>query len=70
MEESQEILDDLAAAWPDNDAIALFRALTMHDRHLDAAALGDVLRRLVLRSTDPEVDRYRRSLTAFTDGVR
>ncbi|REF31101.1 tetratricopeptide repeat protein [Calidifontibacter indicus] len=70
LEESQEILDDLAAAWPDNDAIALFRALTMHDRHLDAAALGDVLRRLVLRSTDPEVDRYRRSLTAFTDEVR
>lgn len=69
LEESQEILDELAAAWPDNEAIAAFRAITMHDRGLDAAALHDVLLMLLQHSTDVDVDRYRRSLTRFTGDI-
>ena len=69
LEESQEILDELAATWPDNEAITAFRALTMHDRGLDAAALKDVLRQALSRSTDTDVERYRRSLIRFTEQI-
>ncbi len=69
LEESRAILDALWADWPDSDAIALFRAITQHDQGLDAQAAGDLARHLVARSTDPDVERYRRSLTRFTGEI-
>ncbi|MBC9957397.1 tetratricopeptide repeat protein [Yimella sp. cx-51] len=66
-EESLQILDDLRAAWPDNDAIAIFRALTLNDMGEHAVAAGDLARFLVAQSTHGDIERYRRSLTRFTD---
>lgn len=66
-QESLAILDDLRERWPDNDAIAVFRALTLHDMGADASAAGDLARYLVANSMHADTDRYRRSLTRFTD---
>lgn len=69
LEESRAILDGLQQRWPDSDAVALFRAITLHDRGDDVLAEGDLARHLVAHSTDPDVERYRRSLTSFTDQI-
>ncbi|NHN54875.1 tetratricopeptide repeat protein [Calidifontibacter sp. DB0510] len=69
LEESLAILDELRAAWPDNEAVAVFRSLTLHDLGRDADALGDLSRWLVAHSTDVDVERYRRSLTRFTGEI-
>ncbi|CAG7573235.1 cyanophycin synthetase [Barrientosiimonas humi] len=69
LEESLAILDALRADRPDSEAVAAFRALTLHDLGDDGAALGDVLRLLVQRSKDADMDEYRSALVRFGDEI-
>ena len=62
-------LDELLADWPDNAAIALFRAFTLHDMGRDSEALRTALELVLASSADPEVQRYLGSLTDFTATV-
>lgn len=68
-DESLTILDELLADWPDNAAIALFRAFTLHDMGRDSEALRTALELVLASSADPEVQRYLGSLTDFTATV-
>ncbi len=69
-EESLAIFDELLADWPDNAAIALFRAFTLHDMGRDSEALRTALELVLASSADPEVQRYLGSLTNFTAAMR
>lgn len=62
-------LDSLAAEWPDNQAVATFRALAYHDGGRDTAALRDVLAGVLAHSTDPEIDHYRTRLASYISAM-
>lgn len=64
-EEAAALIDDAARRHPDSLGVAAFRALVHHDAGRPAAALGDLVTALASASTDPDVVRYRRSLTAY-----
>ncbi|RNI24661.1 tetratricopeptide repeat protein [Flexivirga caeni] len=67
--ESLAILDQLAEDYPDNSAVILFRALTLHDLGRDAEALQATAGQLVASSAEPDVQRYLNSLTRFTAAI-
>lgn len=69
LEESLAILDGLVVDYPDNSAVVLFRALTLHDLGRDAEALRATATQLVAMSAEPDVQRYLNSLTRFTDAI-
>ncbi|GGB34314.1 hypothetical protein GCM10011492_26210 [Flexivirga endophytica] len=69
LEESLAILDQLAEDYPDNSAVVLFRALTLHDLGRDVEALRGAARQLVATSAEPDVQRYLNSLTRFTAAI-
>jgi len=69
LEESLAILDRLTEDYPDNSAVVLFRALTLHDLGDDAQALRATARQLVASSAEPDVQRYLGALTRFTDAI-
>jgi cyanophycin synthetase len=58
------VIDDVAARHPDSLGVAAFRALVRHDAGDATKALADLLASVVAGSTDPDVVRYRRALTA------
>ncbi|MFW5474180.1 tetratricopeptide repeat protein [Knoellia sp. CPCC 206450] len=73
-EEAVRLLDELAADRPESVGIAAFRALALHSAGRSADALGGLLSAVAQASTDEDVLRYRRSLTAYAkeleQGVR
>ena len=69
LDESLAILDRLVEDYPDNSAVILFRALTLHDLGRDAEALRATATQLVASSAEPDVQRYLNSLTRFTEAI-
>ena len=65
VDEAVAVIDDLAARHPDSLGVAAFRALVHHDAGGGGRALGDLLTAVAATSTDPDVVRYRRALTAY-----
>ncbi|CCH79658.1 Cyanophycin synthetase (fragment) [Nostocoides japonicum T1-X7] len=65
VEEAVRLLDDVAAEHPDSLGIAAFRALALHDAGRSDEALSVLIGTVAATSTDPDVARYRRSLTAY-----
>ncbi len=70
LQESLAIFDELLSDRPDNPAIVAFRAFTLHDLGADAEALRSALELLLTNAGEPDVARYRGSLTRFTEAVR
>lgn len=66
-DESVRLLDDLAAEFPDSLGVAGFRALALHSAGRPAEAVGTLLSVVAHVSTDEDVLRYRRSLTAYAE---
>jgi cyanophycin synthetase len=65
VDEAVAVIDDVAARHPDSLGVAAFRALVHHDAGGPGRALGDLLAAVAATSTDPDVVRYRRALTAY-----
>lgn len=64
-EEAEAVIEDVAARHPESLGVAAFRALVRHDAGHPTEALRDLLGAVVATSTDPDVERYRRALTAY-----
>ncbi len=64
-EEAAEVIEDAARSHPDSLGVAAFRALVRHDAGDPTRALRELLATLAATSTDPDVERYRRALTAY-----
>ena len=69
LEEATALLDEVVARHPDSVGAAMFRSLVLHDAGRDGEALRDLLTLLATTSTDEDVARYRRSLTAYATGL-
>ena len=64
-EEAAAVIEDVAARHPESLGVAAFRALVQHDAGRTTEALRDLLTTVVATSTDGDVERYRRALTAY-----
>ncbi|MFQ6172498.1 tetratricopeptide repeat protein [Oryzobacter sp. R7] len=64
-EEAEAVIEEVAARHPESLGVAAFRALVRHDAGHPSEALRDLLSAVVATSTDPDVERYRRALTAY-----
>lgn len=69
LDESLAILDRLSRDYPDNTSVVLFRALTLHELGRDVEALRATATQLLVSSAEPDVQRYLRSLTRFTEAI-
>ena len=65
LDEAVAVIDDVAARHPDSLGVAAFRALVHHDAGGSTRALSELLAAVASTSTDPDVVRYRRALTAY-----
>ena len=65
VDEALRVIDDAAARHPESLGVACFRALVRHDAGLPTRALADLLGAVATTSTDPDVARYRRAITAY-----
>ena len=63
--ESVAMLEALHDEQPDNTAITAMWAMAMHDAGRSTQALGVVLGALLAHTGEPDVERYRRSLTEY-----
>ena len=71
LDEAVAVIDDVAARHPDSLGVAAFRALVHHDAGgLDARAVASCSPPSPSTSTDPDVVRYRRALTAYAAQLR
>jgi cyanophycin synthetase len=70
LEEAVSVIDDVAARHPDSLGVAAFRALVHHDAGGSTRALSELLAAVASTSTDPDVVRYRRALTAYAARLR
>ncbi|GAA4402650.1 hypothetical protein GCM10023168_13410 [Fodinibacter luteus] len=70
LDEAVAVIDDVAARHPESLGVAAFRALVRHDADTPTHALADLLAAVVASSTDPDVVRYRRALTAYAAELR
>ncbi|PRY48618.1 cyanophycin synthetase [Knoellia remsis] len=66
-DEALRLLDELAVDRPDSVGIAGFRALALHSAGRTTEALSSLLGIVAKASTDEDVARYRRSLTAYAE---
>ena len=66
-EEALEVVADVSARHPESLGVAAFRALVEHDAGHPTAALRELLCTVVATSTDADVERYRRALTAYAE---
>ncbi len=67
---AESVIEDVAARHPESLGVAAFRALVQHDAGHASQALADLLTAVVAASTDPDVARYRRALTASASALR
>ncbi len=65
VEEAVAIVDDVTARHPESLGAAAFSALVHHDAGDPTGALRGLLGVVAATSSDPDVARYRRSLTAY-----
>ena len=65
LDEAVRVVDEAAARHPESLGVAAFRALVHHDAGRPTEALRDLLGTVAVASTDPDVVRYRRALTAY-----
>ncbi|KRE62767.1 tetratricopeptide repeat protein [Nostocoides sp. Soil756] len=63
--EALAVVDEVAARHPESVGVAAFRALVAHDAGDPTGALRGLLAVVAATSTDPDVERYRRALTAY-----
>jgi cyanophycin synthetase len=68
-EEALAVVDDVSQRYPESVGVAAFRALVEHDAGQPTQALRRLLGTVVATSTDPDVERYRRALTAFAQSL-
>jgi cyanophycin synthetase len=66
-DEALGVVADVSARHPESLGVAAFRALVEHDAGHPTAALRELLCTVVATSTDPDVERYRRALTAYAE---
>ena len=69
VDEALAVLDDVATRHPDSLGVAAFRALAQHDAGRPTGALAALLAAVATTSTDPDVVRYRRALTAYATAL-
>ncbi|HYN67199.1 MAG TPA: tetratricopeptide repeat protein [Ornithinibacter sp.] len=65
LDEAVAVIDDVAARHPESLGVAAFRALAHHDAVGATRALSELLAAVAATSTDPDVVRYRRAITAY-----
>ena len=65
LDEASALVDEVAAAHPDSVGVNMFRVLVLHDAGRGPEALRDLMTLLATTSTDDDVARYRRALTAY-----
>ena len=70
LDEAVAVINDVAARHPDSLGVAAFRALVHHDAGGSTRALSELLTAVASTSTDPDVVRYRRALTAYAAALR
>jgi cyanophycin synthetase len=70
LDEAVTVIDDVAARHPDSLGVAAFRALVHHDAGGSTRALSELLAAVASTSSDPDVVRYRRALTAYAAQLR
>jgi cyanophycin synthetase len=63
------VVEDVASRYPESVGVAAFRALVTHDAGAPTQALRDLLATVVSTSTDQDVERYRRALTAYATAL-
>jgi len=67
--EAVTVIDDVAARHPESLGVSAFRALVHHDAGNATQALSALLTAVASTSSDPDVARYRRALTAYAAGL-
>ncbi len=67
--EAMTLVDEVIARHPDSVGASMFRALVLHDAGRGAEALRDLMTLLATTSTDEDVARYRRALTAYAEAL-
>jgi cyanophycin synthetase len=70
LDQAVALVDDVAARHPDSLGAAAFRALVRHDAGQPTQALAELLAAVAAGSTDPDVVRYRRALSAYAAELR
>jgi cyanophycin synthetase len=65
LDEAEEVVDEVVSRYPNSVGAAMFRALVLYDSGRSGEALRDLLTSLATSSTDDDVARYRRALTAY-----
>ena len=70
VDEAVAVIDDVAARHPESLGVAAFRALVHADAGRPTVALGELLAAIASTSTDADVVRYRRALTAYAADLR
>ncbi|HSO65429.1 MAG TPA: tetratricopeptide repeat protein, partial [Ornithinibacter sp.] len=66
-DEAVAVVEDVSRRYPESVGVAAFRALVEHDAGRPSQALRALLATVVATSTDPDVERYRRALTAYAE---
>lgn len=66
-EEALAVVLDVSRRYPESVGVAAFRALVEHDAGHPSQALRELLATVLATSTDPDVELYRRALTAYAD---
>ena len=69
LDEAREHVDAAVAEVPDSLGAQAFRALILHDAGEPTAALRGLLQAIAGTSTDTDVARYRRALTAYAESL-
>ena len=66
-DEALAVVRDVSSRHPESVGVAAFRALVEHDAGHPSTALRELLGTVLATSTDPDVEHYRRVLTAYAE---